>query len=351
MTAPNAQTNGGPTSYEGSTSGPLGDLTVNVDGTFTFTPTLAARQYAETSGRVGRVTFFVRATDGDGNQTWVPVSIPLVPTGLPTENVYPPVPAEFMVSIDGFINPLDGQYPSGIFDIKAVRYGYLGKVPQYVVQNWKRVSSPLLQPDADTGLPVAADVYVVTLLRTPTIGTVPGPDYVVGFRKMELGDDITVLYEYQWEGVHIEEAVVAYMPGTFPEHLFKTRIPGVVGGNIFDNEMSADQTKYAQYTTGTYELELQLQEVTESQLQTHEALVTLAGTAGAAARVLYGGLLPPSAGQLVVLGARIVNGAVEVFSLSEEEKYQENYGGQYGLFYTQGPNVPDWESPQIGVPG
>ena len=75
----------GTPSYTGSTTSLLGDVQVNSDGTVVFTPSAAGRQLAAQSDRTTYASFVVTATDGEGHQTFIPMTVLLRPADYPTQ--------------------------------------------------------------------------------------------------------------------------------------------------------------------------------------------------------------------------------------------------------------------------
>ncbi len=87
---------------------------------------------------------------------------------------------------------------------------------------------------------MSPEVYVVAILNPPA-GSTAGERIALGYRKMGVGDAITVKNDYtQADTAYVTYEALAFMPGTFPSDKFYTRIPGVVGGYIFNNEMPQD---------------------------------------------------------------------------------------------------------------
>ncbi|MDG4668015.1 Ig-like domain-containing protein [Mycobacterium sp. 236(2023)] len=371
ITAPGEQP-GSRTRYEGSTSGALGNLTVSPDGSFSFAPSTLARQYAADSGRIGRVAFIIKAIRADGSHTWLPVNVPLVPAGLPTEDVYPPVPLINIGGNEGLVS-----YPYRAFDarfsidvtwangdpyekaFKADRDAYPDNLPKYAAENWK-YSKALLVKD-DTGLPVAQEIYIVSVLNvkapgTSILGSV-GERYVLGYRKMEqIGQFVTISNpttspKFDDDLTYISHVALAFAPGTFPHQRFKQRIPGVVGGNIFDNEITALQWDFLQYATGDAALSEQIDDITLNTELFGKQLGVAGDTAGEAAKGLYGGLGRPDRGDVAVLGVGVANGAIEIFDLEDQQKVDESYGaGASGLYYVMGPESNKGQAPPIGLP-
>ena len=62
-------------SYTGPTSTAKGTVVVNSNGTFTYTPTDAARHKALAGGAAAKDSFTVTASDGYGGTLAVPVSV------------------------------------------------------------------------------------------------------------------------------------------------------------------------------------------------------------------------------------------------------------------------------------
>lgn len=273
----------GPTTFSGSTTGPLGQVTVNADGTYRFVPSAAARAYAQQLGRVTDAVFFITATNGAGEKMLVPVSVPLIPDSFPTEisnqvdvpliwwaDMYHMYGAQPLGSSVGDAltwdekaavltngrdavsepcttsNPCDGEQ----WDYYTMRVTYTGRPP--------------LAPSPYTEQPAFLDVYVISILHLPGEGYSDG--WLLGFRKMTPGDSILVKDEMlNPDRVNLDGTVKAPFVtqwaigvpyGTFPENRFYNRIPGVVGGNMFDNELSPndytaiEQDGYDQFMAG-----------------------------------------------------------------------------------------------------
>ncbi|ORB62730.1 hypothetical protein BST47_22300 [Mycolicibacterium tusciae] len=249
----------GSVQYSGSTTGPLGTIVVNPDGTYTYTPSAEARNYVQALQKVGYIDFFVKATDSVGGVAYIPVSAPILPANYPTEHPLPPTFMSDLTKISGYIDPADlSEAEADIFSVSTLKaFLHNGRDVianpcedydcgegdlswAYQVQNWMRVGALDLRKDPKTKMPVSPEVYIVTTLNPPA-GSSGGERLVLGFRKMAVGEDITVKNDYpQAEGAYVTVEAMAFMPGTFPQDRFYTRIPGVVGGYIFNNEMPED---------------------------------------------------------------------------------------------------------------
>ena len=70
---------GDPLTYSVATTAARGSVIVNADGSFTYTPTNAARQAAAAPGGVTTDSFTISVDDGYGGSTSVPVSVPIAP--------------------------------------------------------------------------------------------------------------------------------------------------------------------------------------------------------------------------------------------------------------------------------
>ena len=70
---------GDPLTYSVATPAARGSVIVNADGSFTYTPTNAARQAAAAPGGVTTDSFTISVDDGFGGSTSVPVSVPIAP--------------------------------------------------------------------------------------------------------------------------------------------------------------------------------------------------------------------------------------------------------------------------------
>jgi len=331
--------------YEGSTESPLGSFVVNQDGTFAFTPTTEARNLAAESGKVNTVLFLVKATDSMGNSHVVPVTITLWPSGYPSEPG--PTPMRFLDFIElpgavGFWDRL-GQN----FEVRTVGGGKDENGDwDYATQSVKRIGNPPLMTDPDTGMPVMPETYVVSVLVAKE--TTPGgarEAYVIGYRKMNYGDVITLRNDYPQESSYVTFSNVDFLPGTFPTELFKTRIEGVVGGYIFNNEIPEDLCGCMQYLAGS-------DAISESVLQ------VINGRAATEGGIRWGSqkakeLLSPIAdgrlrlGGAVILGVKAASAPGEALELVPE--WQEEYRDEsYSTWLIQGPDLAD--CPELGIP-
>ncbi|KUI43281.1 hypothetical protein AU197_25495 [Mycobacterium sp. IS-1590] len=247
----------GDVQYGGSTTGPLGTIVVNPDGTYTYTPSAEARNYVQSLQKVGYIDFFVKATDSTGGVAYIPVSAPILPANYPTEHPLPPTFMSDLTKLPGYIDPADWSQ-ADVFSVSTVKaFLHNGRDVianpcedydcgegdlswAYQVQNWMRVGTLDLRKDPKTKMLVSPEIYIVETLNPPA-GSSGGERLVLGFRKIGFGEDITVRYDYpQAEGAYVTVEAMAFMPGTFPQDRFYTRIPGVVGGYIFNNEMPED---------------------------------------------------------------------------------------------------------------
>lgn len=323
------------TTYEGSTQGPLGDFTISPDGTFVFTPTAQARALAEESGRTNSVLFYVRATDSAGNVTVVPVTVALVPASFSTAQNYAPVRGFDLTKLPGFIDPAGKISVQGLFDVK-IRVVYDGKIPVYTVQSWTRDGNPPLERDS-SGQLVRPDVYVISSLKIPT-GRGGFDSYVIGWRKVEIGDAVTLKQDYPNASGYINYNTVAWMPGQFPEDLFKARIPGLVGGSIFNNELSAE----ALLSTGHSDIEQQIVGVHINRDRTKDALKTTAQIAKEVGGTLYGGGRPNPRDVALL----VVKNAGPAFELVRNPDDWSDRDAAQGILL-QGPESP---SVSIGIP-
>jgi VCBS repeat-containing protein len=222
--------------YSGSTSSVLGTVLVNTDGSFTFTPSAEGRQFAQSTNKVSYADFLVKATDSRGGVSYTPISVPLLPTDYPTTEA-PPIPLrlhEFTYLPGGVTGHEYG--PSDYFKIK-VSYTLYGPDKKIVstTEGWTRNDEKFLYQPNTSSLDLAeADVYVLSTIYPAGETTNP---YVVGYRKMETGDTITVHQNTPSDTAQtVRYKVVAFAPGTFPTDLFHTRADGV-GGYIFNNEI------------------------------------------------------------------------------------------------------------------
>lgn len=353
--------------YSGSTTGPLGTVVVNPDGTYTFTPSAAARTYVQAQKTAGYVDFFVKAADSQGGVSYIPVSAPILPANYPTQEVvFPPVSTHDLIALPGYIDPSDW-HQVGTFDVTTlaaflkngrdvigdpcVNYdcGSGDRGWDYQIQNRKLVKAPPLQTDPETGMPVSPDVYVLALLNPP--GSQSGDRIVLGWRKMRVGEDITVKQDYnQTDRFTVTYEAMAFMPGTFPEDQFHTRIPGVVGGYIFNNEIpeSADTA-------------LQIDEDNmREEFNRKEARRRAASSLGEGAALTLWGLenLNPVgvAGKPATRGARavktvapvLVDGVVVTLDvMSKDEAVQQNGSSETPMLYHEGANLG---RTQIGIP-
>ncbi|MEZ0358728.1 tandem-95 repeat protein [Mycobacterium sp. SA01] len=261
-------------SWSGSTTTALGSLVVGSDGTFTFTPSNAARAYAEESGKVYNVIGSFTATNSAGQSYTIPFNVPLLPTNYPvspsTSQLYPlhtfngagttfSNDPDSLLGQDGVVSSWFGEpalvwtdihqiltdgrdlvdcnpcnaFGDADFDYSEVKISYTGH--------------PDLTQEAD-GTPINAEVYVVSLLHVPGMKYYEG--YVIGYRKMAKGNTIYVKSDMLnharvvGDTGEVKEAFVDYeaievVPGTFPEDWFYQRDPNV-GGFIFDNELPSD---------------------------------------------------------------------------------------------------------------
>ncbi|MCV7345185.1 Ig-like domain-containing protein [Mycolicibacterium rhodesiae] len=274
--------------WSGSTTTALGSLVVGSDGTFTFTPSEAARAYAQESGKVYNVIGSFTATNSAGQVYTIPFNVPLLPTNYPvtpsTSQLYPlhtfngagttfSNDPDSLLGQDGVVSSWFGEPAlewTTIHDILTDGRDFAECNPCSGKGEWdwdysevkiSYTGHPDLTQTAD-GTPINAEVYVVSLLHVP--GMKYYEAYVIGYRKMEKGDFIYVKSDSANQarvdggtGV-VKQAFVDYeaievVPGTFPEDWFYQRDPGDVGGFIFDNELPSDALKpeeEKQYTEG-----------------------------------------------------------------------------------------------------
>lgn len=244
--------------YSGSTSGPLGTVVVHADGSYTYTPSAAARDYVRTAGKVANTIFFIKATNGDGESIAIPVNAQIAPSNFPTTTIVAPIRYLDFVALPGGVPPGPESGYSSTSGHPILEYVNVGiyledgrnvlverctagdpcKSPYaYTVHQVTRTQTPKLVVDPVTGQAVVPDAYLLTTLRDQNAN-----GFVLGARKMNLGDTVTVKNDAPSTSPFIEHALVLFLPGTFPTELVQPeRIPGLVAGYIFDNEVDADR--------------------------------------------------------------------------------------------------------------
>lgn len=336
------------TTYAGSIAGPLGALTVNPDGSFVFTPTPEARDLAKQYPKASSVLVFIKATDGQGTTTAIPVSIPLIPAGLSPSGETDPMRWDDFMKQEGAGSP--SRYNlSDLIDISVREVKPDPFLPEnqhalqwkYQVQNWTLKPDIPQMLDPKTGAMVTPDIYVVSALHAANDTLHNGNPLVLGYRKMVVGDDITIKYDYPQEpDAYVTYWVAAFLPGTFPEDEFKTR-DARVGGYIFDNEIPAEVYHSWQYYTGYEELEGAIEEVKAAYEREHGALKVTAQTAKDFGETFYTFARPDGG---VVLKFVIRNG--DVFDLVGDP---EDWPSGEQMLLVQGGN-PDFTGvpPRIG---
>ena len=255
--------------WAGATDGPLGQVIVNGDGTFRFTPSAAARQFAEQSGKLMNVMFFVEATNSEGKVFTAPVNASLIPTSFPSTPVssqvtFPPLTLNELRSDPGSL----GEWYSPKIELVNTQAYYVDSDRNLVTEGCEP-SNPCLglsfkwdyyvfkltrtgHPDIYTGYDededevVAAlpDVYVVSTIHFPGQPYRHGHQLVTGFRKLNFGDTVyfknDMINSDRMQGnvfqqTLTEHVIELFAPGTFPEERYYLRDDGV-GGNIFNNE-------------------------------------------------------------------------------------------------------------------
>ena len=370
--------------FGGSTAGPLGQVVVNSDGSWVFTPSAAARDFAEQSGKVNNVVFGITVTNSDGGQYTVPVNVSLLSTN------YPATPSDQSRPLHWFYGPTDS--PGSLAWLSSAD-GYLGYwsggsgsfsreiLTATTLHAWttngtdvvtappgtcsgssncgewnkyERTLSYTSAPDLVTGpyndIPAVPDVYVISKLHMT--GYPYYNDTVLGYQKLSLGDTVYIKEDEgnsarvdQGTGIvkqsYVTYDAVAFAPGTFPEDWFYTRIPGVVGGFIFNNELPEDamvDTQQQEYDEGRAEY-----------IHDRQNHVTAIHNAGHTLKWLLGVAVDPIAS---VFGAGLhavklaVTGAIEFVQNKDQIDAQFN-SQPNSMLLSQGPTVSP--SPQIGL--
>lgn len=347
-------------SYEGSTTGPLGTVVVHPDGTYSFTPSAEARALAAESDEILSVLFLVRATDSEGNSTPVAVTVPLLPSNYPTTPA-DPAPLRFndFISQPGGLFPLDrGIWMDDIIAQKIVRTEKTASGEwDYQDQIWTRVGDP--EPvEIAPGVFVTPDVYVVMYVGT---GGEDGQGYsnplILGYRKLEKGESIRVRLEYPKDMVNprIGYTQVRFLPGTFPEDQFRTRIPGQVGGYIFNNEIPPDMWESWSHQNNYSELVDSIADLAKSREDTGQ-IINWVGENGAI--ILPAIVTPTGTGQVLIfkgrtIGTRLIikgvrdNGGV-LETIDDISDWQAEYSGQqHPMWVVSGG--PKTDPPRVSV--
>ncbi len=352
-------TSTGAVGYTGSTQDLLGTVVVKPDGSFVFTPSPEARALAEQSDSVITALFAVNATDSEGNVTEIPVTAVLLPNGFPTETVQPPLltVAEFGTLTGG--RTIDGHWVSDLFDQKwelaCTTDGCInlrdphpqpiehtpGWTWTYSVVNYRRTGVPPLYMwghDKD-GAPLVPDVYMLSLLNVGLGIDHSLESYVMGYRKMGIGDPITVKDDYGSFNPFVP--FVTYVPaivpqGKFPYELFKNRsADGVVGGFIFDNEIAQSDWTVTQYSSE----EQAERDYLNGQARTHTTFVDLAHWLGKNGSSF---VTPPSLLKVPMQ----VNGALELADIAQDGNEESAKPG--AILALEGRQLQP--PPRVGIP-
>ncbi|AKK25925.1 tandem-95 repeat protein [Mycobacterium sp. EPa45] len=366
-------------SWSGSTTTALGSLIVRPDGTFTFTPSGAARAYAEESGKVYNVIGSFTATNSAGESYTIAFNVPLLPTNYP---VTPSTPQLYPLHTAYGAGPTWGSDPDALLSQAGVVSSWFGEPAlewtvihqvltdgrnfedcspcsghgewdwDYTEYKISYTGHPDLTHDAD-GTPINAEVYVISLLHVPGMKYYEG--YVIGYRKMAKDDAIYVKSDMVTKsrvvsdtGV-VTEAFIDYdaievVPGTFPEDWFYQRDPGDVGGFIFDNELPSDAM--------IPEVEKQYTEGVGSVLDYYQSIHTGLEIGGNLASIFGSMAVDPETGVFTaVQGARKVKLAIKAVRAVGEHLEDIKDPDQFlnsNMFLAEGPAVGP--TPGVGIP-
>lgn len=118
---------GDPVTFSGTTTTAKGSVTVNPNGSFTYTPTSVARHAASISGGTSAVTsdtFSVILGDGHGGSTAVPVTVAISPTNIaPTATGIVGLPNVDTGTVTGTITAADADGDSFTYNAPATAKG------------------------------------------------------------------------------------------------------------------------------------------------------------------------------------------------------------------------------------
>nr|WP_255390325.1 Ig-like domain-containing protein [Mycobacterium sp. 852014-52144_SCH5372336] len=328
-----------PPSFTGSTSSPVGDVVVQSDGTVIFTPSAAGRQLAADANKPLFVVFTVTATDSAGNERLIPIDVTLMPNDYtpPTE----PAPRRYLdfIEMSGIDKTnYDFQTYFTESNVEWKQNSQTGEWLSYsrTVTRTGNMDPALWPDDPVTGLPVQPDLYIVSTMH---LDGEYGNPYVLGWRKVDFGESIYVKDD-TWRpagNAWITHDLLAFMPGTFPEHLFHTREPGEVGGYIFNNEIP-EQNMEPWQLQWAEDFEPLRNYMEEQRLKS--PFIQAQGTATLTALEMFG------SAPAKVRGIRYVANGIEL--ITDEQEIVNHYGGTTTpVFVFEG--VEYSPAPQIGA--
>lgn len=367
-------------SWSGSTTTALGSLVVNSDGSFTFTPSKAARDYAEEGGKAYNIIGSFTATNSAGQSYTIPFNAPLLPTNYP---MTPSTPQLYPLHTVYGAGPTWGQDPNSLIsnvDLVSAWFGAPALVwtpihmmstdgqdlihcnpcshtgewdNDYIEYKIDYSGFPDLGKN-DEGFPVNADVYLLSILRVPGMGTDEG--LALGYRKMakgettyvksDIGNNARIGTDGLVKEAYIEYDAIQVVPGSFPEDWFYQRDPGDVGGFIYDNEVPSDALQT--------EVERAYTDAMTGYLAYRQSVHTGLEIAGNLASILGSVAVDPATGVFTVAeGAGKVKLVVKAVRFVGEGKLgaitDPAEAGAATMGLLEGPSFG--ATPRIGIPG